>query len=91
MSESTTLDDGLGRTIRAFILESFAQGERPENLPDDLDLIRSGILDSLAVVRTASFLQDLAGVEIEAHELTPKNIGSIGAMTSFVRRRRTEL
>jgi acyl carrier protein len=87
----TNADDGLPRTIRDFIIRSFAPGERPESLPDDLDLIRSGILDSLAVIHTASFLQDLAGREIEAHDLTPKNIGSIGAMTSFVRRRRAEL
>jgi acyl carrier protein len=91
MNENVTSHDGLGETIRTFIIQSFAPGERPENLPSDLDLIRSGVLDSLAIVHTASFLQELAGTEIEAHELTPKNIGSIAAMASFVRRRRAEL
>lgn len=83
-------DDGLGATLRDFLIRSFAPGERPEDLPDDLDLIKSGILDSLAIVHTASFLRDLSGTEIEAHELTPRNIGSIAAMTRFVRRRRAE-
>lgn len=91
MTENATAGDGLNHLIRDFILRSFAQGERAESLPDDLDLIRSGILDSLAVIHTASFLQDLAGTEIEAHELTPRNIGTIGAMAQFVRRRRAEL
>jgi acyl carrier protein len=91
MIHDVTAPDHLAATIRDFIIRSFAPGERPEDLPDDLDLIHSGILDSLAVVHTASFLQQLAGTEIEAHELTPKNIGSIAAMTLFVRRRRAEL
>ena len=84
-------DDRLTETIRSFIIDSFAAGERPENVPDDLDLIKSGILDSLALVETASFLEDLAGSEIGSHELTPDNVGSIGAMTRFIAKRRAEL
>ncbi len=91
MIGDVTAPDDLATTIRDFVIRSFAPGERPEDLPDDLDLIRSGILDSLAIVHTAAFLQELAGTEIEAHELTPKNVGSIAAMTRFVRRRRAEL
>ena len=91
MIHDVTASEDLADTIRAFILRSFARGERPEDLPDDLDLIRSGILDSLAVVYTAAFLRELTGTEIEAHELTPKNIGSIAAMTNFVRCRRAQL
>jgi acyl carrier protein len=88
MSGHAMSNDGVAETIRNFIVQSFARGER--DLPDDLDLIRSGILDSLAIIRTASFLEELAGREIEVHELTPKNIGSINAMTGFVRRLRAE-
>ncbi len=84
------IDDGVTETIRTFIIQSFVRDERPENLPDDLDLIRSGILDSLAIIHTATFLEELAGMEIEVHELTPKNIGSIGAMAGFVKRLRAQ-
>jgi len=83
-------NDGLNQTIRNFIISSFVPEEKPENLTDDLDLIKSGILDSLALVQTASFLEELAGAEIGSHELTPDNIGSIGAIAAFVRRRRDE-
>ena len=88
MSGHAMGNDGVTETIRDFILKSFARGER--NLPDDLDLIRSGILDSLAVIRTATFLEELAGREIEVHELTLRNIGSISAMAGFVKRVRAE-
>jgi acyl carrier protein len=82
--------DGVAEAIRTFIIQSFVHDERPENLPDDLDLIRSGILDSLAIIHTATFLEELAGMEIGVHELTPKNIGSIGSMAGFVRRLRAQ-
>ncbi len=84
-------DDQFSETIRSFLIESFAPGEPPESLPEDLDLIKSGILNSLAIIKTAGFLEDLAGAEIESHELTPDNIGSIAAMAAFVRKRRAEL
>lgn len=82
-------DDNLHGTIRRFLIEAFAPDQRPEELTDDLNLIQSGILDSLALVETATFLEDLAGAEIESHQLTPDNIGSIAAMSAFVRRLRT--
>lgn len=83
-------NDGLTHTIRDFIIRSFVPEEKPDNLTDSLDLIKSGILDSLALVQTAGFLEELAGTEIESHELTPANVGSIGAMAAFVTRRRAE-
>jgi len=83
-------NDGLTDVIRDYLIRSFLPDERPENLPEELDLIKSGVLDSLALVQTATFLEDLVGSEIEGHELTPDNVGSIAAMAAFVRRRRAE-
>lgn len=82
------VNQDLTQTIRNYLIESFVPDEPPENLPSDLDLIKSGILDSLAIVETATFLEGLIGSEIEAHELTPKNIGTIDAIVGFVRARR---
>jgi acyl carrier protein len=70
--------------VRTFIWESFVPNEQPESLTEDLDLIDSGVLDSLAMVEVADFLEGLSGVPIETHELTRRNIGSIGAMVRFV-------
>lgn len=84
------MDATLATTLRNFIAESFVPDERPENLPLDLNLIQSGVLDSLALVETASFLESLAGKPIEPHLLTPDNVGSIEAMAAFVERLRSE-
>jgi acyl carrier protein len=74
----------LPHQIRTFIWQSFVPNEQPERLTEDLDLIDSGVLDSLAVVEVADFLEGLSGVPIQTHELTRRNIGSIGAMVRFV-------
>jgi acyl carrier protein len=74
----------LAELIRVFIWRSFVPNEQPESLTEELDLIDSGVLDSLAMVEVADFLEGLSGTPIETHELTRRNIGSIGAMVRFV-------
>ncbi len=77
----------LSQRIHTFIWQSFVPNEQPERLTEDLDLIDSGVLDSLAMVEVADFLEGLSGVPIQTHELTKKNVGSIGAMVRFVANR----
>jgi len=73
--------------IRMFIWSSFVPNEPLEVLTEDLDLIDSGVLDSLAMVEVADFLEELSGLPIETQDLTRQNVGSIGAMVRFVSRR----
>ncbi|HEX9940956.1 MAG TPA: hypothetical protein VGG03_02980 [Thermoanaerobaculia bacterium] len=74
----------LAQLIRTFIWQSFVPNEQPEILTEDLDLIDSGVLDSLALVEVADFLEELSGAPVATHELTRRNVGSIGAMVRFV-------
>ena len=72
--------------IRRFLIDSFVPDKRPEDLPLDLNLFKSGILDSLAVITTAGFLEELGGREIESRELTTDNFGSIAAIAALMER-----
>lgn len=74
--------------VRRFLVDAFLPGERPAALELDLDLLENGILDSLAVLETASFVEELTGQRVGAHELTPDRIGSVRALTRFVLARR---
>ena|SRR3984893_7624581 len=78
----------LAAAIRDFIHDAYLPAEPIEALGLDLDLIENGILDSLAVVEVADFLEDQSGSAVETHELTRSNIGTIAAMAAFVLRRR---
>ncbi|HKH48367.1 MAG TPA: D-alanine--poly(phosphoribitol) ligase subunit 2 [Thermoanaerobaculia bacterium] len=76
------------RQIREFIVFSFVRGEQPEALDPDLNLIEAGILDSLAIIEVADYLESLSGAPVQGHEINPETMGTISAMARFVAARR---
>ena len=70
--------------IKAFILDQFLPGEDPEALEDDTPLITGGVLDSIATIKFASFLEDHYGVELQAHELSADYIDTLADMAALV-------
>ena len=47
--------DQIKEDLRQYILAEFLPGEKPANLKDDTPLRSSGILDSVATLKTVSF------------------------------------
>ena len=76
------------QTIKQFILKEFLPGEDPANLTNTLELVRSGILDSLATLKLVSFLEQHFGIELQAHEANPENLNSIDDIAALVERKR---
>lgn len=72
------------QTIKQFILQEFLPGEDPANLTDSLQLMRSGILDSLATLKLVAFLEQHFGIELLAHEANPENLNSVGDIAALV-------
>jgi len=60
--------DEITATLRTYILERHLPGESASNLRDETRLLSSGILDSLAVLELAGFIQSQFGVELSASE-----------------------
>ena len=58
--------------VKSFILDKFLPGEDPHLLTPTTELLRSGILDSLATLELVTFLEERFGIELEAHELAGK-------------------
>jgi len=71
--------------IRAYILSEFLPGEQPSNLRDETPLRTSGVLDSIAVLRLVSFLEQRYGIEVQAHEAGVENFDSLESIANFVR------
>lgn len=69
--------------VKGFILERFLPGEDPRLLMPTTELIRSGILDSLATLELVTFLEERFGIELEAHELGGK-LGSLAEIEQLV-------
>jgi acyl carrier protein len=57
-------------------------------LTDDTDLIESGIVDSMGLMRIVTFLEDRAGVRVPDDEVAPDNFATIAAITALTERLR---
>jgi acyl carrier protein len=71
-------------TVKEFILRQFLPGEDPAALTDEIGLMDSGILDSLATLKLITFLEEKFGIKIEAHEADAENLNTLADITRFV-------
>lgn len=79
------MTDPIASTIRAYILDAFLPGAEASELTDDLSLISTGILDSLATVRLVAYLEEQYRIEIAAHEATADHLDSVAQIVQLVR------
>jgi acyl carrier protein len=54
--------------------------------PDD-DLLGTGIVDSIGMLRIIEFIESRFGVSISLEDVTIENFGSVEAMTAYLKRR----
>ena len=75
-------------TLRQFILDQYLPGESASNVRDDTRLLSSGILDSLAVLGLASFIERTFGVELTVQETSVDTFDRIEEMAALIQRKR---
>ena len=73
--------------IRDFIISKYLPGESPENLPDDMPLRSSGVLDSLATLALIAFIEERYHIEVQAHETDIDNFDRIRDIVAFIERK----
>lgn len=73
------------QSIKQFIIEEFIPDSHSDHIPNDLDLLQSGILDSLAVLRLVAFIEDNFDIALEPDEIDPENLNSINAIDALIK------
>jgi acyl carrier protein len=73
--------------VREFILKTYLPGESRDNLRDDTPLLTSGILDSLAALGLAAFVQERFGVELDVYDTSVERFNRIADIAASVERR----
>jgi acyl carrier protein len=77
--------------VRHFIVREYLPGESPANLLNDMPLLSTGILDSLATLGVISFLQREYHITIDAYETDVDNFDRIVDIVALVERKRARL
>lgn len=70
--------------IREFILNEFLPGESAGNLPNDISLRESAILDSLGLLKMITFVESSFNIEVGPLDAGDANFGTIDRIAAFV-------
>ena len=79
MADSTIVEK-----VRKFVLDEFLPGEDPDELQADTELVTSGVLDSLAVLKLVTFLEEEFGIEVAAHEADEEHLDTLALIAQLV-------
>ena len=74
--------------LREFVTENFLYMRPDFVLGDGDSLLGRGIVDSMGVMEMVQFLEDEFGVTVEDTDITEEQIGTLGAIASYVVARR---
>lgn len=74
--------------IERYIVEEILLGNGAGKIDPDESLIDSGILDSLALLRFISFVEERFNVSVEDVEVVPDNFQTINATKAFIEMKR---
>jgi acyl carrier protein len=76
-------------TVKTFILNEYLPGEDPVALTDATPLMTTGILDSIAVLKVVTFLENQFHITIEPHEAVVENLNTLSDISRFVTSKKT--
>ena len=74
--------------VRSFIRDEILKSPDQE-IQDDYDLLLSGFLESINVLRLVSFLEEKFNVKIPPEELLPENFVTLKAIDDYVSSKRS--
>ncbi len=75
--------------VRSLILSSLetqlsGMGLRPDDIPDDFDLLTKGVVDSLAILGLIVNIENHFDIKIDFEDLNPENLTIIGPFCRYV-------
>lgn len=70
--------------IKTFINSEIIDGESNVQLTDDTQLIDTGIIDSLGIMKLLTFIEETFGLKVDEEDLVPDNFESIERITQLV-------
>ncbi|MEM8964699.1 MAG: acyl carrier protein [Acidobacteriota bacterium] len=82
---NVTMPDDIAAGVIDFITTELVSHRDDVELSVDDDLLSSGLVDSLGVMRLIRFLEERHGVTVPPADVTLENFMTVGAITVYVR------
>ena len=70
--------------VRRYVVEELLEGRE---IADDDDLLLSGLVDSIGVMRLVAHVEQAYGVQVPPEDITIENFVSIAAIGAYLARR----
>jgi acyl carrier protein len=75
--------------VHEFLLHHFstsiaAAGLKPDELEDDIDLLGSGIFDSLGIIEMISAVENHFKITVDFEAMAPEDLTILGKFTAFL-------
>ncbi|WP_018680900.1 phosphopantetheine-binding protein [Actinokineospora enzanensis] len=70
--------------ITRYVVAEFAPDVRPDELDPDFDLLDSGVVDSLGLLRLIAWLGERHDLPVDELDLDPAEFRSVRAIDAFV-------
>ena len=75
--------------IRDFILDDLLMGQHDGDLDADTNLLLTGLVDSLGVMRMMMFIDEELGVQVPPTDITIDNFRTIGTIADYLARQKS--
>lgn len=59
-------------------------GLDPSSAPDELDLLETGLIDSLGVLELVAAIHSEFGIEVDVYEMDPDDLTVVGRLSDFL-------
>lgn len=74
-------------TVERFIVDELIVGDKSTKLDPEQSLITSGVIDSLALLRLITFIEEKFGVSVQDEDVVPENFETIKIIREYVEAR----
>ncbi|MBT8386157.1 MAG: acyl carrier protein [Ignavibacteria bacterium] len=73
--------------IKEYIITEFHKGHSKTDLDDSESLIDSGVIDSLAIMKLLTFLEDAFNIKLGPDEIVLENFETLDSISKLVERK----
>lgn len=70
--------------LRQYIVSEFLPGGDPAEITDDLDLLNSGLIDSLGLLKLIAWVELTFDVDVDDVDLDPENFRDLRSIEGYV-------